>query len=202
MKPKNSLLVIFLVVVFILSSFACNKKDEVRSYKEKIEKKDVPSGFHGNGSVESAAPESNIKWETPDGWQLAKNSSKLRIATYSFRSENGEAICTLIPLSGDGGGITANAQMWLSTLKKEEIKEADIKKFISKQKKFRTSDNHEGVFLDFMEITGKESGQSMIVSIITLHGKTLFIKFSGDTSLVNQNREKLMSLSKSIKIGK
>ena len=151
MKPKNSLSVIFSVFVVILFSFACNKENEIRSYKEKIEKKDIPSGFHGNDTIESTAPESNIKWNTPDGWSPAKNSSKLRIATYLFKSENREAICTLIPLSGDGGGIIANVQMWLSSLQKEEIKETEIKEFISRQKKFKTFDNHEGIFLDFIE---------------------------------------------------
>ncbi|MEN8153363.1 MAG: hypothetical protein ABFR75_05015 [Acidobacteriota bacterium] len=201
MKPRNSLPVIFFVLILVIVFSSCSKKDEVRSYKEKIVKKDIPQGFHGKNTMESTVKKTDIKWETPEDWKLAENASKLRIATYSFKSGDKEALCTMIPLSGDGGGIFANVQMWLSTLKKEEAKEAEIKEFISKQKKFKTSDSHEGIFLDFTEITGKESGNSIIVSIITLHNKTLFIKFSGDTSLVIQNREKLMALSKSINIG-
>ncbi|MCK5005304.1 MAG: hypothetical protein KAS21_09460, partial [Candidatus Aminicenantes bacterium] len=61
--------------------------------------------------------------------------------------------------------------------------------------------NNEGTFIDFTDITGKESDLSIVVSIINFPGKTLFIKLNGDKKVVKNNIDKIFKLSKSIESG-
>ena len=87
MRSKNSLPVIFIVVVFILFSLSCSKDNEVRSYKEEITQKgpDVEKS-HSHGMDIPGATETNFTWKTPDNWTDIETESKLRLATYSVKS--------------------------------------------------------------------------------------------------------------------
>ena len=201
MRSKNSLSVIFIAIVFLLFSFSCSKDNEVRSHKEEITKKEPAVKSHGHGMNVPGATETNIKWKTPDNWTDIKTESKLRLATYSVKSGEKEAICTIIPLSGDAGGLMANVQMWLSNVADKEYSESELKSFIAKQKKFKTRSNNEGIFIDFTNITGKESDLSIVVSVISFPGKTLFIKLTGDIDVVKSNLDKVFKLSESIESG-
>ncbi|MEN8155205.1 MAG: hypothetical protein ABFR75_14410, partial [Acidobacteriota bacterium] len=178
MRSKYSLPVIILFLsTLVFFSISCGKKNEVRSFKEEIVEKEKPAMTgHGHGMDIPGATKTNIKWDTPDGWTSIKTESKLRLATYSVKSGNKEAVCTIIPLSGDAGGLKANVQMWFASIAEEEPSDSAIDEFIAKQKKFKTRSNNEGILIDFTTMTGKESDLSIIVSIITFPEKSLFIK--------------------------
>ena len=203
MRSKYSLpVIIILILTFVIFSISCGKKNEVRSFKEEITEKDKPEmTTHAHGMNVPGATKTNLKWDTPDGWVSIKTESKLRLATYSIKSGDKEAVCTIIPLSGDAGGLKANVQMWSASIADKEPSESEIDEFISKQKKFKTRSNNEGIFIDFTSITGKESDLSIIVSMITFPGKTLFIKMSGDPEVLRNNKEKMLKLSESIESG-
>ena len=111
MRSKYSLPVILLTIIFLIFSISCGKKNEVRSFKEEITEKKHAMESHGHGMNVPGAIETNIKWDTPEGWTSIKTESKLRLATFSVKEGDREAICTIIPLSGDAGGMKANVQM-------------------------------------------------------------------------------------------
>ena len=201
MRSKYSLPVILLTIIFLIFSISCGKKNEVRSFKEEITEKKPAMESHGHGMNVPGAIETNIKWDTPEGWTSIKTESKLRLATFSVKEGDREAICTIIPLSGDAGGMKANVQMWLASIADREHSESEVDNFISKQRKFKTRSNNEGTFIDFTDITGKESDLSIVVSIINFPGKTLFIKLNGDKKVVKNNIDKIFKLSKSIESG-
>ncbi len=203
MRSKYSLpVIILLVVTFVIFSISCGKKNEVRSFKEEIAENEKPAmSGHAHGMNVPGATKTNLKWDTPEGWTSIKTESKLRLATFSIKSGDKEAVCTIIPLSGDAGGLKANVQMWSASIAEKEPLESEIDEFISKQKKFKTRSNNEGIFIDFTSMTGKESDLSIIVSMITFPGKTLFIKMSGDPEVLRNNRDKILQLSKSIESG-
>jgi len=202
MRSENSLPVIVLTAFILIFSISCGKKEEVRSFKEEISKQESPAMEpHGHGMNIPGAAQSDFKWDSPDGWTEIKTESKLRLATYTVKSREKEAICTIIPLTGDAGGLKANVQMWLASIADREYTDREIDDFISRQKKFSTRDNEEGIFIDFTPITGKESDLTIIVSVIKLKDKTLFIKLSGDKGIVTSNTEKIFELSKSIRSG-
>ncbi len=202
MRSKYSLPVILFVFIFLIFTVSCGKKNEVRSFKEEIAEKEKPAMTgHAHGMNVPGATKTELKWDTPNGWTSIKTESKLRLATYSIKSGEKEAVCTIIPLSGDAGGLKANVQMWSASIADKEPSESEIDEFISKQKKFKTKSNNEGIFIDFTTITGKESDLSIIVSMITLPGKTLFIKMSGDPEVLRLNRAEILKLSESIESG-
>jgi len=198
MRSKNSLSVITIVSLFMIFSISCNKDNEIKSYKEKIQKTKPSVLSHGHGVDISRPTKSDLKWDIPEGWTSIKANSKLRLATYSIKSGGKEAICTVVPLSGDAGGLKANIQMWLASTSEKNLSEEELKKFISKQEKFKTKDGKEGIFIDFSEMTGKEPDLTIGVSVITYPKKTLFIKMTGNIGVVKSNKDKMLKLSKSI----
>ncbi len=202
MRSAKSLPVILLSLLSIIFLVSCGNKNDVRSFKETIpENVRSDANTHGQGMNVPVIPSTEIKWDTPEGWTNIKTESKLRLATYSIKSGEKEAICTIIPLSGDAGGLKANIQMWLSSISGKDLSGNELEEFILKQKKFRTKSNNGGIFIDLTGMTDKGSDLSIIVSVIDLSDKTLFIKLSGDRDIVKSNLDKILSLSKSIVSG-
>ena len=186
--------IIFVLLLIFLTSVNCDNSKEIRSYTEnisdnKIEKKD---------QKEPAGKSLSLKWDTPKGW-VEQQGSGFRLATFVIKSENKEAVCTIIPLMGDGGGLELNVLRWLNQLKIVMDSEEDLKKFISEQKKYKTSGGLEAVLVDFTTLSNSNTGNSMVVAVITLKKSTLFIKMKGERSFVIKNRNDFISLFKSIK---
>jgi len=193
--------VVILTAALVFSA-ACGKKNETRTFKEEIQEKEKPAMTgHGHGMNVPGAAKTDIKWEAPEGWEEIKTESRLRLATYSVKSGEKEAICSIIPLSGDAGGLKANVQMWFASVGEKEPAMDEVDAFIAKQKQFTSKSDQPGVFIDYTTITGKESDLSIIVSVITLPGRTLFIKLTGDPEVLKLNRDKLFKLSESVESG-
>lgn len=201
MKIKNSTLKLTILIALSIVLTYCGKKNDVRSYSEEIPKNEPSKSFHAQNIPLPDKIQSKIKWNTPAGWILEHSKSKLRIATFSVKLNKKEAVCTLIPLYGDGGGLTPNIRMWYGTLTGNDIKESELKDFIKKQKDFITSSGLKGILIDFLNVKSKTPDLSMLVSVITLPQKTLFIKMSGTRSLLEKNRNKFLEFSKSINTG-
>lgn len=50
-----------------------------------------------------------IKWKLPEGWQVAPNTSSMRLATYKVTGKDGDAD---VSVSRAGGGTDTNIQRW------------------------------------------------------------------------------------------
>ncbi len=199
MKLRNSLSVITSVLFLMIFSISCNNENKVKSFKEEVKQEKPSVVSHGHGiDISGSAIKSDLKWDIPEGWVTIKTESKIRLATYSIKSGENEAICTIVPLSGDAGGLKANVQMWLASTSEKNLSEKDLRIFISKQERFKTKDGKEGIFIDFSELTGKDSDLTLAVSVITYPKETLFVKLAGNRNIVTNNRDNVLKLSKSI----
>ena len=191
---------IVLILIFLVS--ACGKSEDVRNYTEEPVNTTQVDNLKIHGNVPEMKAPNDIKWNTPSGWESVKSDSRMRIATFSVKSGNEAALCTLIPLRGDGGGLAPNVNMWYSALTGEKPVEKKLGEFLKEQKKFKTSTGFDGILIDFLGVSSKEGKNSMLVSVITLNNRTLFIKFSGSKKIIENNRNKFLALSKSIRLSK
>lgn len=223
MKLKSTLVVSIVAVLALLFAVSCGDGGEVRKYKEKapvaVEKQEKTSP-HGSMSVPKASGKmpgmgkakagAHFKWETPEGWQEDKTGSGFRLATFNVKSGEASATCTIIPLSGNAGGLKANVSRWLGQVTSKaghmdpmlaEGDDSTVKKLLEKQEKFVTKAQFHGVFVDFTPVTAKDTDNSILVSMISVSGSTVFVKMTGPKSILVANRDKFRTLSKSFNMG-
>lgn len=190
-KVQSSCVILFILTLFVF--YYCNNKKKVRSYNENV-------STSLNNNVSERITEQKLlylKWKTPEGW-TQKNGSGIRLATFLIKSNKDSVTCTIVALNGDGGGLRPNIKRWLGQLKINMNSEEELNRYISKQKKFKTSGNIPALFIDFTTLTSKKSDTSMFVTILNLEDKTIFIKLKENKFVLNKNRDKFISLCKSL----
>jgi hypothetical protein len=205
-KRLNWLLVI-LPVILMLVAAGCDGGGTVRKYKEKKPPMETAASPHGKMMPPTPQPPSmgdahahtgaHFKWETPEGWDEKKDSSGFRLATFTIKSDGKEALCTVIPLPGEAGGVKANVTRWLGQVAgKSDIPATDemIKKILDQQETFLTKGGYPAVLIDFTPETPKPTDPSIIATIIKVGGSSVFVKMTGEKSLLANNKSKFKSL--------
>lgn len=190
----------FAVVVFCTFSlfFLSCKDDKVRQYTEtgsnvsQDQKMLVPSTIPERG---------HLLWESPEGWDIKESQSRIRQATFLIGTGDKQAVCTIITLSGDGGGLKPNITRWLGQLNVTMESEGKLDQFVAKQTSFQTVGKLPAILIDFIPLTPGPDDVSMLVSITTLKESTVYIKMTGPKSTLSESRDKFVSLSKSIRLG-
>jgi len=186
----------FIPIFFLVILFACENGDKVRNYKEK------------NSTVKNTqkiAPETEktltrkIIWKVPPGW-IEKKARGIRLATFDIKFEDQYALCTIVPLRGDGGGIKANIQRWLIQLGIEFESEEKLDNFILEQKKFKTEQNIQATSIDFSPLVQSPDQQIMLALILRFPQETVFIKMTGKKFILLKNKEKFELLGHSLRI--
>ena len=197
----------WLLINGILMSFVfCGSEEKVRKYSEKVDKKTVSkmkSPHHGFNHPKSKG-ESKYEWEMPSEWKKGSGGSRMRLATFVIESEDGtgkgKGECTIIPLSGDGGGLIPNVQLWLDQIGiKLDPKDEIFKGFIEKKKLFTTTDGMNAVGLDMTELVADPNGQAVLVSMIDAGDSTVFIKLRGPKKILVTQRDVFNRLSRSFR---
>ncbi len=206
---KISLILLSTVFVFLfVSCNACNDKGSVRKFTENIEnnkntkktKKAMMGGVSSN-SNKLSEKRVHFDWKVPDAWIIGKNSSAIRVATFIIKEGEEEAVCTIIPLLGSGGGLIPNVKLWLEQVGiKMSQEDKQFKNFLEKNEKFKTKDNLDVRMIDITILQKDNDENSIIVSIITLEHKTVFIKLRGKRAVLIKNRDKFRDLCKSFKV--
>jgi len=201
---KKYLIFIIISLMFIVY---CDKGD-IRQHTEKVDKNDQKTmklkSPHSTKSIKNDdVKKPSFDWAVPKGWEIGENTSAVRVATLNVKRDNLFAVCTIIPLLGNGGGLEPNVEMWLGQvgiiMHRNEKK---FKDFIANNEKFKTD---EGVEVEMVDITTLQSDKeldSIMVSLIKLDKYTVFVKLRGNRTLLIENREKFKKLCKSIKLKK
>lgn len=187
----------FFIIIFIFAiQLACNGEEKVRRYTEKN-----PNKKNGEiGSKETVKAETGrISWTTPAGW-VEKEALGIRLATFDVQYENQFALCTIVSLQGDGGGIKANVLRWLAQQDLKMGSEDDLDDFILKQKRFTTEQNIPATLIDFTSLVFSSEQQTMLALILNLPRETVFVKMIGERIVLVKNLEKLLSLGNSLRI--
>jgi hypothetical protein len=204
---------VILITCLAAAAASCDKGGKVRKFTEKDSP--TPARAHpsmtqsdavapGTASVPGAGTaHSHFKWETPDGWGESNQSSGFRLASFTIKSndQTREAICTIIPLQGEAGGLKSNVVRWLGQISDgPETSSPDnptVEQLLKSQEKFLTKGQFPAVFIDFTPVTPHVNAQSILATVITVQGNSVFIKMTGEKSILLQNKEKFISLCKS-----
>jgi hypothetical protein len=207
MKAKRNDVSLFLLLAMVLLFTSCDKGSKVRKYKEKQPaaaqmpqaKKTTPTP--GTFTTPGPGPaHAHFQWDTPEGWQEERKSSGLRLATFTITSQNKESICTIIPLQGEAGGLKANVTRWLSQATGKMADSITVDNLIKNQEKFLTKGQFPAVLIDFTPATPNPTDKSILVTIITIQGNSVFVKMLGEKAHLVQNKEKFKTLCQSFSL--
>lgn len=188
----------------LLSTVSCSRDGSVHKYKETVTPVGMsvkPSTGQMNSSKSPAHPETDavqFQWETPEGWTEAPHTSGMRLASFTVKEGDKEAVCTIITLRGEAGGLQANVMRWLGQIAGPTAAGEDtVNQLLDKQEKFLTEGGFPAVFIDYNPIVPTPQGKSILVVVITVQGNSVFIKMTGEKSLLEENKTKFLALSRS-----
>lgn len=185
-RRVSTTLSVALAVTLLLVVF-CGRGEKVRKYKEK----------------EKEAAHPHFQWKTPEGWAEDKTSSGFRLAAFTIKSQDREtkALCTIVPLQGEAGGLKANIERWLGQISGDTVPPAGtVDKLLQAQEKFLVGGaggQFPAVLIDFTPVTSKPTDASILAAVITVNGNSVFIKMIGEKSQIIENKEKFKALCQS-----
>ncbi len=198
------------IACLLLVAVSCDKGGKVRKYKEKetpaptrahspMAKTEAPAPGTVTAPGADAAP-AHFQWKAPDGWAEGKKSSGFRLASFTVTSpgSTGQAVCTIIPLQGEAGGLKANVARWLGQIVSGAGPgDARVDELLKAQEKFLAGGRFPAVFIDLTTATPNPTDKSILVTVVTVEGNSVFIKMTGEKSILTANKEKFKALCKS-----
>jgi hypothetical protein len=201
-----------ILALLLLLTASCGEERSVRKYQETV----TPVGMSRTTSGQQMKPTSpahpgagavHFSWETPEGWTETPKTSGMRLAAFSVKEGDKEAVCTIITLRGEAGGLKANVERWLGQIAGPSAAGGEtVNQLLGKQERFLTNGQFPAAFIDYTPITPDPAGKSILVTIITVQGNSVFIKMTGEKSILEKNKTKFKALcrsftSKSLKPG-
>ena len=218
---ENSITVkikILLVCVLAVTLFSCEKEGkvvQVKKTRQPAQKASIPKADESTSAErfgaqsklppghvpipnqeKSYTPSVAFKWTTPDGWKEAPPRS-MREVNLKIGANN-EAECYVTVLSGSGGGIVANVNRWRSQIALPGSTEEEI----SKLPKIKLL----GEDAVYIELEGTYSGMggaaqssySLIGAILEKTGKAYFVKMTGPSELLTNERDNFKAFCESL----
>ena len=193
------------IVAVALLAAACAREPEVREYDEVVIKTSpVAAAFDGSGAamagpgggaVAAGATANPLKWQTPSTWQELPGDS-IRLATFLLERGGARAETTVVMLGGAAGGVEANVVRWLDQLGLS-LPADELAAFLSAGEPVSGSRGLRLTLYDFTSLPAPQ-GVSMLVAVGPVLDQTLFVKMSGDGSLVAAARSDFVGLVRSL----
>lgn len=181
---QHAFLTLVLLAAAFLALAACNNEGKVRKLREiAIETETAPPSYN---------------WQTPAGWQPVPGTSSMRLAGYTTGPGQSAAICTIIPLAGNGGGLEANVGRWLDQLG-EPVTDAEkaLKTALAQKETFTTTGGLPVTLIDLTFLDPGQEGLSIMAGIIEAPATTIFIKLVGERGQLLREKDKLKALCRS-----
>ncbi len=146
-------------------------------------------------------PSLNLKWKLPVDW-VQRESTGMRLATFSTGSDQNYAECTIISLGGGAGGLESNIVRWMGQVAIQTPPAAEFQKFLSQLNKFKTQDGSSATFIDLtlLQKDVSDLAPSILTTVVEFNDLIIFVKLSGPKAALVKNREKFLTFSKSLDI--
>lgn len=207
----------FLLMWVMAINMGCNKGEEIRKYKEMKHTSPSANQETHNGMTTPAIPlentqktiEEHFTWQTPMDWQEEKNTSSIRLATFTISSGENLATCTIVPFQGEAGGLKANISRWLGQLTGNnnhmdamltEGDPAKVEELLNKTEPFQTIGKLPAQLVDFTKVTENAGDPSILATVIKVGDSSIFIKLTGPKHVLVANKTKFKSLCASFAI--
>ena len=149
-------------------------------------------------STQIAGEASNPKWSPPEHW-LPGPPSQLRRASFSARGQNGQLVdISITTFPGQVGGALANINRWRRQIGLDSVDEEAAGALTNELEIRKTRYK----IIDISNKTppiGKDWPQSSLIATTFHNGNSWFFKMSGDTPLVDEEREAFMQFLESVR---
>ena len=151
---------------------------------------------HGTeGTQPTARPElPKFTWTLPAGWQEIP-AGQMSAASFSMKGEGGEAGVTVTPLPNLRGQEDMVVNMWRQQVGQEPLSAQQVKEAL-------TETEIAGEKGQLFEIAGTRDGKPLKIVTAMLHGQggaSWFFKLSGDSAVVDAQRQAFLDFVKSVK---
>jgi hypothetical protein len=140
----------------------------------------------------------NPQWTVPEAWQAGKPSSMRRGSFVVSGSEGQTAEIAVTVFPGDVGGMLANINRWRGQIGLGPVTAAEADRFTTKIEVNGIASS----VVDFgadKPAAGSTHPQRMIVATVPHEGNSWFFKMTGDTPLVEAQKEAFLQFVKSVK---
>lgn len=191
MKKITSLLALLVGLNFLAVQTGFSKPDKVRSYHEIVPASETLPAIN---TQSHAAPYGALRWEDPDGWEKTP-ASGMRLA--GFQIDN--AVCTIVSLSGNAGGLEANVKRWLGQVGITDMEDSEFKALLNQMTEVQAQDDIAFQVVDLTELSRGKS--SSITAIGSLPEKTVFVKLTGPVATLSKLKKPYLALLESFNIG-
>ncbi len=139
-----------------------------------------------------------FEWDTPEEWREEPGAG-MRVATLHIDGDTEQAECTLIVLAGDTGGLQANIERWMEQVGIAPPSGYAMGTYLDELERFETAGGDAGLLVDFDPFVDDASATSTLVGIIERGEETLFVRLTGSKGLLASERDRFVSLCKSIR---
>ena len=185
---------VVLLGAVMMAAAACAREPRVREYDEVVLKRSpVEAAFDGSGAMTAA--EAPLVWQTPPAWQELPGDG-IRLAAFRFEQGDRRVETTVVMLGGAAGGVEANVVRWLDQLGLQLTSE-ELAQFLAAGEPVSTRDGMPLTVYDFSRLASPD-GNSILAAVGPALDQTMFVKMSGDGSLVAAARDDFMSLVASL----
>lgn len=166
----------------------------MREYDEVVIKRSpVEAAFDGSGAARD--PGSPLVWQTPPAWQELPGDG-IRLAAFRFEQGDRRVETTVVMLGGAAGGVEANVVRWLDQLGLQLTGE-ELAQFLAGGETVAARGGIPLTVYDFTRLASPD-GDSILAAVGPVLDQTLFVKMTGDGSLVAAARADFMSLVASL----
>ena len=185
-----------LLAALVAAVAACAREPRVREYDEVvIRRSPVEAAFDGSGAVR--APGSPLVWQTPPAWQELPGDG-IRLAAFRFEQGDRRVETTVVMLGGAAGGVEANVVRWLDQLGLQLTGE-ELAQFLAGGESVAARGGMPLTVYDFTRLASPD-GDAILAAVGPVLDQTLFVKMTGDRSLVASARADFMSLVASLDV--
>jgi len=153
---------------------------------------DMP-GMMNNGT----APASPYSWILPKGWKQGVNKGPMRVASFYIEKDPEAIDCSIVSLAGMAGGLEANLKRWMGQVAIDSS-DANIQKLLKTEQIVQTLGGMQAKVYDLTAIQSGASSKSMIAAIVSFNGATIFVKITGSSDHLKQNKDSYLELLKSL----
>lgn len=168
----------------------CGGDRSVRQYRVPREEA-PPVETEPASGAESAGVGEGLTWEVPEGWQTRPPSS-MRLASFAMPAGEATGDCSVVLLSGDGGGVGPNVNRWrgqvgLPSLSEEEILEDAT-----------VVEGRLGRFSTFRVANPDSPESAFLAAILPVSGSTVFVKLNAPVAALDALEDVFVAFCKSI----
>ncbi len=153
---------------------------------------DMPAIMGSGASVTSS-----YSWILPKGWKQGSNKGPMRLASFYIEEDPDAIDCSIVSLAGMAGGLEGNLKRWMGQVAIESS-DTNLQKLINTAETIQTQGGLQAIVYDLTALKNVSANKSMIAAIISDKGATVFVKITGTSVHLKQNRDGFFELLKSL----